>query len=268
METAQQIEPSATTWSGEEGATTRYPTVPAQPASSPLLVRWLAVASLVQLGALGAMGWLLYSLRADVDAVKQATAAQHEAAVQQIAALGDETKDLGTRVQDVRELIASNTAEDVIFLKMMVLKPSIDPELARTIASSIHHHAQQYGRDPDLVLSIMAVESNFDPNVVSYAGATGLMQVMPHWKQVLGIREDLKDPDTSVKTGLQILAFYEQMYKDLELALTAYNRGPGPVDMALVKGRDPKNAYAPRVLSVYEKLKKLRAGTTRKSERI
>ena len=56
---------------------------------------------------------------------------------------------------------------------------------------------------------------------------------------------------------LQVLSFYMEMYKDIEMALTAYNRGPGPVDMALMRGKDPKNKYAPQVLKVYDRLKSL-----------
>jgi soluble lytic murein transglycosylase-like protein len=48
-----------------------------------------------------------------------------------------------------------------------------------------------------------------------------------------------------------------EMYKDVEMALTAYNRGPGPVDVALMRGKDPRNLYAPKVLKVYERLRKL-----------
>ena len=41
--------------------------------------------------------------------------------------------------------------------------------------------------------------------------------------------------------------------------MTAYNRGPGPVDNALVRGNSPNNGYAPKVLEVYRRLKKLNA---------
>jgi hypothetical protein len=41
------------------------------------------------------------------------------------------------------------------------------------------------------------------------------------------------------------------------MALTAYNRGPGPVDAALIKGRSPMNGYAPKVMATYERLKRL-----------
>jgi soluble lytic murein transglycosylase-like protein len=106
-------------------------------------------------------------------------------------------------------------------------------------------------------LAIIAEESRFNPNAVSPVGAVGLMQVMPQWEKVLGISGSLKDPEVSIKYGLQVLGFYMEMYKDIEMALTAYNRGPGPVDMALMHGKDPKNKYAPEVLKVFERLKKL-----------
>jgi soluble lytic murein transglycosylase-like protein len=91
-------------------------------------------------------------------------------------------------------------------------------------------------------------------------GAVGLMQVMPQWAKILGITEPLTDPETSIRFGLQILGFYKAMYKDLETALTAYNRGPGAVDFALMKGQNPHNRYAPRVLKTYEELKTLQVG--------
>ena len=140
---------------------------------------------------------------------------------------------------------------------MMVVKPDLDPQFARTVAGHVSRYAEFHGQDPDLVLAIMAIESNFNPNAVSSAGALGLMQIMPQWKKVLGISEDLKDPETSVKYGLQIFGFYKEMYKETEMALTAYNRGPGPVDMALMRGKDYKNGYSDKVLKMYDELKAL-----------
>src|SRR4051812_7459382 len=158
---------------------------------------------------------------------------------------------------ELRQYVASSSAEQVIFLKILILKPDIDLPLARAIAKHAHHYGELYKRDPDLVLAIIAEESRFNPNAVSPVGAIGLMQVMPQWEKVLGISGSLKDPEVSIKYGLEILGFYMEMYKDIELALTAYNRGPGPVDVAMMRGKDPKNRYAPEVLKVYERLKKL-----------
>jgi hypothetical protein len=158
---------------------------------------------------------------------------------------------------ELRNYLASSSAEQVIFLKIMVLKPDIDLTLARNIARHTHRYAALYKRDPDLVLAIIAEESRFNPNAVSPVGAQGLMQVMPQWEKVLGISGSLKDPEVSIKYGLEVLGFYMEMYKDIEMALTAYNRGPGPVDVALMHGKDPKNRYAPEVMKVYERLKRL-----------
>jgi soluble lytic murein transglycosylase-like protein len=227
---------------------------PWTPGSRTILAAHVVVLAAVSAALLIAREGFL-QLRRESDARADAQRAQTTEVAQKVASLDAE-------VTNLRQIITSRTAEDVIFLKIMVLKPNIDGELARRIARSVHRLAEQYRRDPDLLLAIMAVESNFNPQAVSPAGATGLMQVMPHWKQVLAIEGDLRDPDVSIRSGLQILGFYENMYRDLDMALTAYNRGPGPVDNALVRGRDPTNDYAPRVKQQYERLKKLTVSST------
>lgn len=174
-----------------------------------------------------------------------------EGLAQETARIAQEHESLREEIVNLRGYVASRTTEDVIFLKIMIAKPRLEHDTAREIAQHVRHYAGVYGQDPDLVLAMIDIESDFDPTIVSHMGAVGLMQVMPQWKRVLGIDEDLRDIETSIKYGLQILGFYREMYKDLEVALTAYNRGPGAVDAALMKGRDPKNKYAPRVLERY-----------------
>jgi soluble lytic murein transglycosylase-like protein len=176
---------------------------------------------------------------------------------QQVDALSEQTRLMNTELMNLRQTVSSNTGDEVLFLKSMVLKRDVNPDLARNVATLVHKNAQIYGRDPNLVLAIIAEESGFDPKALSSVGAVGLMQVMPHWKRVLGITGDLTDPETNIRAGLQILGFYLEMYQDLEMALTAYNRGPGPVDAALRKGSSPNNGYAPKVLATYERLKAL-----------
>ena len=169
----------------------------------------------------------------------------------------EDTRAIKAEATDLRQYVASSSAEQVVFLKILVLKPDIDLALARNIARHTHHYAAIFKRDPDLVLAIIAEESRFDPNAISPVGAVGLMQVMPQWEKVLGISGSLKDPEVAIKYGLEVFGFYMEMYKDIEMALTAYNRGPGPVDVALMRGKDPKNLYAPKVMKVYERLKRL-----------
>ena len=217
------------------------------------LVGFLALA-LVGAAAAG----FFFKARLDALSANSAVAVrQTSVLLERSEALDEQARAIRADGMDLRQFIASNSAEQIIFLKMLILKPDLDPTLGRTIARHVHYYAALYKRDPDLVLSIIAEESRFNPNAVSTVGAVGLMQVMPQWEKVLGIQGSLKDPEISIKYGLQVLGFYMEMYKDIEMALTAYNRGPGPVDMALMRGKDPKNKYAPEVLKVYEKLKKL-----------
>ena len=176
---------------------------------------------------------------------------------QRVEQKSKQIQDLTHTVQQLVQHIATNSSEDVLFLKILVIKPDVNRRLARKIARHVAHYATLYGKDPNLVLAIMAIESRFEPKSVSNKGALGLMQVMPQWSKVLGIQENLKDPETNIKYGMQILGFYQQMYKDLEMALTAYNRGPGPVDMALMRGKDFRNNYAAKVLAKYKMLKSM-----------
>jgi len=81
--------------------------------------------------------------------------------------------------------------------------------------------------DPDLVATIIQIESCGDPQAQSPAGAQGLMQVMPlHF----AVGEDMLDPDTNARRGLSILSeCLNSPYnpqKNVGLAFACYNGGP------------------------------------------
>ncbi len=58
-------------------------------------------------------------------------------------------------------------------------------------------------------------------------------------------RKQLRDPDTNLRVGFKYLRYLMDKYDGNEkLALLAYNRGPGTVDKALKRGRNPDNGYA------------------------
>ena len=62
---------------------------------------------------------------------------------------------------------------------------------------------------PELVLSVIQIESAFKRFALSHAGAQGLMQVMPFWKQEIGRGDDnLMDAATNLRYGCTILAYY------------------------------------------------------------
>jgi soluble lytic murein transglycosylase-like protein len=158
-------------------------------------------------------------------------------------------------IEQLRVDISTTMNENVVYLKILVLKPSIDRPLAREIAKSLAIRAREHRRDPDLVLAMMDVESNFNPNAISPVGAVGLMQIMPVWKKDFGIDKDLHDVDTSINYGLTILSTYEKVYGNIDMALTAYNRGPSVVNADMRHGKSPWNGYSQSVLKSYSRIK-------------
>lgn len=162
-------------------------------------------------------------------------------------------------IQALEHSVGHVRSKREVFLHILILRPDIEPELARKIATVVYDQARIFKRDPDFVLSIIKYESNFEPKAQSEVGALGLMQVMPHWLEVLGADEDLTDIEVSIRRGLQVYGFYEKTYNgSMEMALTAYNRGSWKVEEDIRLGNDPRNGYAARVLEIYERLKGLR----------
>lgn len=88
--------------------------------------------------------------------------------------------------------------------------------------------AEIHGVEESLVRAIMHAESWFNPNAVSHAGAEGLMQLMPATQQQFGV-DDPFDPLSNIAAGTAYLAELLEQFDDWELAVAAYNAGPGAV---------------------------------------
>lgn len=93
----------------------------------------------------------------------------------------------------------------------------------------IHYEATRANLPPELVLSVIQVESNFDRFAISEAGARGLMQVMPFWLKELGRpNANLFDAQTNLRFGCTILRYYLDMEKgNTTKALARYNGSRG-----------------------------------------
>jgi len=94
---------------------------------------------------------------------------------------------------------------------------------------SVHYEAKRAGLDPQLVLGLIQVESNFRKYAVSHAGAQGYMQVMPFWVQLIGrVDDNLFHLRTNLRFGCVILRHYlDQEKGDLYRALGRYNGSLG-----------------------------------------
>lgn len=87
--------------------------------------------------------------------------------------------------------------------------------------------AERNGVDPALVLKVMRAESGGDPAAVSPKGARGPMQLMPGTARDMGVNID--DPLDNIRGGVRYLAQQLKAFKTPELAVAAYNAGPGNV---------------------------------------
>jgi soluble lytic murein transglycosylase-like protein len=100
------------------------------------------------------------------------------------------------------------------------------PQAIRELADQT---AQNVGVNPRLLLSVMAVESGFNPRAVSPKMAVGLMQLMPATASRYAVRDTL-DERENIEGGATYLRDLLQMFDgNLTLALAAYNAGEGAV---------------------------------------
>ena len=124
--------------------------------------------------------------------------------------------------------------------------------VSSTLARQIHAAAVANRIDPKIAFGLVRTESGFQNSATSRVGAIGLTQLMPataRWMQRGVTRSDLRNPEVNLRIGFRYLRELLDKYEgDTELALTAYNRGPGTVDRVLKRGGDPDNGYAGMVL--------------------
>jgi soluble lytic murein transglycosylase len=102
----------------------------------------------------------------------------------------------------------------------------------------IRGHATNHGLDPALLAAVVYVESKFDPNASSEAGAVGLMQLLPETARGIALRTggtrfvvaDLRDPEINVRYGSWYLDHLRRRYGAMRMVLAAYHAGQGNVD--------------------------------------
>jgi soluble lytic murein transglycosylase-like protein len=155
-------------------------------------------------------------------------------------------------------------AEDVVAIEPEEIFTPVPatPVVKAPYRELVEAAAARYKVDADLITSVIAVESNFDPKAVSRKKARGLMQLLPETAARLGVR-NIEDPQENIDAGTRYLRDLLQKYNNnLVLALAAYNAGPERIQQY---GRVPPFAetisYVRRVKRSYENSK---SGTQKK----
>lgn len=126
------------------------------------------------------------------------------------------------------------------------------------IESAIKESSKKYGVDEKLIRSIIKVESNFNPNCTSSAGAKGLMQLMPENCKYYNVTDPF-DINQNIDAGTRHIKDYLDKYNgNVEMALMAYNGGPTRMANRGVKSIDDiykmpseTQKYVPKVMKYY-----------------
>lgn len=127
------------------------------------------------------------------------------------------------------------------------------------IYNAVNAASEKYGVDSNLILSIIKQESDFDPYSTSSCGASGLMQIMPENFASVGVT-DQYDIDQNISGGTKLFKEYLNQYDgNTEMALMAYNGGPGTMQRRgvssasdLYKMPEETRNYVPRVMGYYK----------------
>jgi soluble lytic murein transglycosylase-like protein len=112
--------------------------------------------------------------------------------------------------------------------------------------------ASETGLPLALLTALAIVESDFDAQAVSSAGAQGLLQVMPETARLFGL--DPQEPRTNVLAGARYLRELLDDFHSTDLALAAYNAGPDAVEKAGGAPSADVAAYVGKVTRIWRRL--------------
>ena len=166
----------------------------------------------------------------------------------------------GTAEIPVEQVLAIEPEE--IFTSVPPVEISKEP-----FGDLIRAAAQRYSVDADLITSVIAAESNFDPKAISRRDARGLMQLLPETAARLGVK-NIFDPQENIEAGTHYLSDLLQLYKnDLALTLAAYNAGPERVQQygQRVPPFTETVSYIRRVQQTYQRRKSSGSQSTNKT---
>ncbi|MFZ7101327.1 MAG: lytic transglycosylase domain-containing protein [Peptococcaceae bacterium] len=137
------------------------------------------------------------------------------------------------------------------------LNPDLEIEKVNLIAATIEKYSMKYDVPKNLIISVIAAESEFHPFCKGTLDDTGLMQIRqkyaPYWTKLMGIdppqnRDQLFDIETNIHIGTFILQRLLNRYQgNMERVLVAYNAGETYVDRKLREALSLPKGYVKRV---------------------
>ena len=186
----------------------------------------------------------------------------------------------GHRIERVSDAEGGDASEILkIYSVVKSYRMDLRDASAWTISETILEESNKHSLDPMLVLAVISVESNFQHAAISSKGARGLMQIRPFvadaLAQELGLRDkeikgskdhpftpsilqplNLEDPILNIKLGVFYLYRLKKNFRDVRLALAAYNWGPTEIKNRLAGDEAVPLGYATKVLSTYHSYRK------------
>lgn len=176
--------------------------------------------------------------------------ASSEAVPPTLGMVADEVRTLSRRLETTKGELAIARAQ--VERANGVIRYSAQYQVPADLAASIYDIALSEGIDVEVAFRLVKVESGFKPKALSNKGAVGFAQVQLATARFYepGLTEEqLYQRDVNLRIGFRFLRDLLRRYGgDMELALLAYNRGPGRVEEILLQGGDPSNGYAEAVL--------------------
>jgi soluble lytic murein transglycosylase-like protein len=125
--------------------------------------------------------------------------------------------------------VAQRTVAENVIAPRVVGAPETAPPPTTGLEQTVEQIAQQNALPPELLHSVIKVESNYNPYAVSPKGALGMMQLIPSTAKRFGVG-DVFNPVENIQGGAKYLRYLLDLYNgNYPLALAAYNAGEGAV---------------------------------------
>lgn len=182
-----------------------------------------------------------------------------------------------TEIVKIVELTEKPRPQELVKIYSIVksYRHDIADSEAWRVSEVILEESRKRNLDPMLVLAVIEVESRFQYSAISPVGARGIMQIMPGTGKFLtdtradeiGVKpvvfrpESLDDPILNIRLGVYYLDDLRKQFRNLNLALLAYNIGPSEIQTRLENNEQVSDEYAVLVRDAYKRISKGRPAT-------